>query len=249
MSGMEHERFEELKEAYVLGALTEEERREFESYLARHPEKQAEIEELGAIAGLLALSPPEQEPSPELRRRVLARVRSEATSGGEARNALKDRLGWILRPRTLAAAGAALAVAGLLVWNGLLQRELGNLRSENHNLQGQVENLKAYAMRSSGPAKGASAEVLRMRNGKMILTASNLPPAPDGKTYQIWVIENGTPKPAGLFTPSGKAVAVPVQVRAKKAQAVAVTIEPAGGSKRPTSSPILVSHLSAQSNV
>ncbi len=249
MSGMEHEKFEDLKEAYVLNALDEKERREFEDYLSRHPNKQAEIEELGAIAGLLALSPPEQEPSPELRRRVLARVRSETTSGSETRDALKDRLGWILRPRTLAAAGAALAVAGLLVWNGLLQRELGNLRSENHNLQGQVENLKAYAMRSSGPAKGASAEVLRMRNGKMILTASNLPPAPEGKTYQIWVMEHGTPKSAGLFSPSGRAVAIPMSFKGEKVQAVAVTIEPAGGSQRPTSSPILVSQLSTRSNV
>ena len=57
MNGMDHRRFEELKDAYVLGALPEEECREFEEYLAAHPERRAEIEELGAVAGLLALSP------------------------------------------------------------------------------------------------------------------------------------------------------------------------------------------------
>ena len=54
---MGHERFEELREIYVLGALPEEDRREFEEYSAAHPGRQAEIEELSAVAGLLARSP------------------------------------------------------------------------------------------------------------------------------------------------------------------------------------------------
>jgi anti-sigma factor RsiW len=69
MSKMDHELFDELKDAFVLGALPEEQRRELEEYLAEHPERQAEIDALGTVAGLLALSPQEQEPPPELRRR------------------------------------------------------------------------------------------------------------------------------------------------------------------------------------
>ena len=45
MSTMDHGRFEELKDAYVLGALAEQERREFEEYLAAHPERQAEVDD------------------------------------------------------------------------------------------------------------------------------------------------------------------------------------------------------------
>ena len=75
---MDHERFEELKDAFVLGALPDAERREFEEYLAEHPERLAEIDELGNIAGLLALSPQEQEPPPELRRRIMDVVEAEA---------------------------------------------------------------------------------------------------------------------------------------------------------------------------
>lgn len=44
---MGHERFEELEGAHVLGALPEE-RGEFERYLAVRPERQAEVDELGA---------------------------------------------------------------------------------------------------------------------------------------------------------------------------------------------------------
>ena len=39
MSEMNNERFEDLKDAYVLDALPEEERRSFEEYLAAHPER------------------------------------------------------------------------------------------------------------------------------------------------------------------------------------------------------------------
>ena len=61
---MNHERFEDLKDAYVLGALPQEEHTAFEGYLAAHPERQAEVDELDAFANLLAFSPQQQEPSP-----------------------------------------------------------------------------------------------------------------------------------------------------------------------------------------
>jgi anti-sigma factor RsiW len=61
---MNPERFEDLKDAYVLGALSQEEHDAFERYLAAHPERQAEVDELDAFANLLAFSPQQQEPSP-----------------------------------------------------------------------------------------------------------------------------------------------------------------------------------------
>ena len=70
----ERNRFDDLKEAYALGALSEIEHREFEGYLAAHPELQAEVDDLSSIANLLALAPQEHEPSPELRRNLLSRI-------------------------------------------------------------------------------------------------------------------------------------------------------------------------------
>ena len=87
---MNNERFEDLKDAYVLGALPEEERLSFEEYLVAHPERQAEIDELGAVAGLLAFSPQEQVPSPELRSRVMEMVEAEAQPRRVAR---RSRIG------------------------------------------------------------------------------------------------------------------------------------------------------------
>ena len=44
------ERFDDLKEAYALGALSEEERQEVEDYLMTHPELRAEVDDLRSIA-------------------------------------------------------------------------------------------------------------------------------------------------------------------------------------------------------
>ena len=67
-------RFDDLKDAYALGALAEEERREFEGYLEAHPELQAEVDDLASVAGLLAFAPQEYDPPPELRRNLLGRI-------------------------------------------------------------------------------------------------------------------------------------------------------------------------------
>src|SRR5215218_2691965 len=121
MNGMDRERFEDLKDVYVLGALPEEERLEFERYLVAHPDLQAEIEELSTNAGLLAFSTQEQEPAPELRRRIMDTVEAEAVQPRTS-----HRRSWLaglweaLGIRDLALAGAAILVIGLFSWGVLL---------------------------------------------------------------------------------------------------------------------------------
>ncbi|MBV9455702.1 MAG: hypothetical protein JOZ19_16555, partial [Rubrobacter sp.] len=127
MSPIDHTRFEELKEAYVLNALSEDERQDFEAYLAAHPEHQAEIDELASAANLLALACEEREPSPELRHSLLAQIESEAwplppTTRTNWWTRLWEALDW----RRLAVGLAALVFAALLGWNIVLQSELHN---------------------------------------------------------------------------------------------------------------------------
>src|SRR3712207_9205578 len=112
MNGMDRDRFDELKDAFVLGALPEDERREVEEYLARHPERQAEIDELGAVAGLLAFSPQEQEPPPELRSRVMELVEAEAEPRRARGRSALTRVGDYLSGRNLALGAAALLIVG-----------------------------------------------------------------------------------------------------------------------------------------
>ncbi len=241
MNGMNHGRFEELKDAYVLGALPQEERREFEEYLAAHPGRRAEIEELSAVVGLLALSPQEREPSPELRSRILEAVGAEAVRPRAGRRSALGWLGELLGARNLALGAVALLVIGLFSWSMLLRAEVQDLRSRVQNLQASQDT--KIVLEGSGAAEEARVEVVTLEGGRAVLMAENMPAVPEDKTYQIWVIEDDVPKPSGLFEPKQDSAAAVVEHPLKDGDAIAVTVEPEGGSPKPTSDPLLAAEV------
>ncbi len=237
---MDHERFEELKDAYVLGALPEEERDEFERYLAAHPERQAEVDELGAFANLLAISPQQQEPPPELRRRVMEVVEAEAAPRRARRRTVFAGLREYLDARTIALGAAAVLVIGLLSWNVLLQEQVQDLSVQVEEAQAEGRTI---ALEGTWAQQGASAEVAAIDENRVILIAENMPSVPEDRTLQIWVIHDDVPTPSGLFDPEGNMTAAAVTTSIEKADAIAVTVEPAGGSEKPTSDPVLLTEL------
>ncbi len=251
---MDQERFEDLKDAYVLGALPEEERLEFERYLVAHPDLQVEIEELANVAGLLAFAPGQQEPSPDLRRRIMDTVEAEAVQA-RVQQPRTSRRSWLaglweaVSVRDLALAGAAMLVVGLFSWSMLLQGEVRDLQGRVQGLQGQVrdqsQSPQMIALGGAGTEQGARAELVTLEGDRAVLVAENMPPVPEGKTYQIWVIKGDTPQPSGLFEPKGDSIAAVVEKPVEGADAVAVTVEPEGGSKKPTTEPMLVGEVKA----
>jgi anti-sigma-K factor RskA len=243
MSTMNYERFEELKDAFVLGALPEGERREFEVYLAAHPEQQAEIEELGAVAGLLALSPEEYEPPPELRQRIMGVVEAEVGSPRLASRSWLARMRDLLAPHNLALGAAALLVIGLLSWSMLLRGEVQDLQGRLQSLQSQPQEPQMVELGGAGTEKGARAEVVTLEGDRAVLVVEDMPPVPEGKTYQIWVIEEDVPKPSGLFEPKRDSVAAVVEHRVDGGDVIAVTVEPEGGSPQPTTEPMLAAQV------
>jgi anti-sigma-K factor RskA len=239
---MDHERFDELKDAFVLGALPEDERREFVEYLAAHPERQAEIDELDAVASLLALSPHEQEPPPELRRSIMEAVEAEAErprpQPGTGRAWFRELLG----VRTLALGAAALLAIGLFSWNMLLQAQIQDLQSQARSPQAPADG-RLVALEGSGAARQARVEVMILHNDRAVLMAEDMPPVPEDKTFQIWVIENDVPKPGGLFETREEWVVTSVGIPLDGADIIAVTVEPKGGSPQPTTDPMLRARL------
>jgi anti-sigma-K factor RskA len=242
------DRFEDLAAVYALGALGDEERREFEGYLAEHPELQAEVEDLSEAARLLALAPTEYEPPPNLRRNLLERV------GGEAGMPFADRrhrsrLGALLGPAGLGMAAAVLAIlVGLVVWNLSLQDSNEELRADVRELQGEArqanaEEIRTYELQGSGAASGARGQVMTTGEGPAVLVAQDLPPAPEGQVYEAWVLHDGVPQPAGLFEPTGESAAATIEAPLEGADAVAVTLEPDEGSPMPTSDVLLTAPL------
>lgn len=81
--------------------------------------------------------------------------------------------------------------------------------------------------------------------GLLHLDARGLPPAPSGKIYQAWIIRGSQapiPEPTFAVSKQGDgAVTIPVSPAA--GDVVAVTMEPMGGSKAPTTKPVLLATL------
>jgi anti-sigma-K factor RskA len=241
MSEMNRRYFEENKEAYVLNALPPDEEREFKAYLEERPHLQSEIEEIAAVAHLLAFAPPEHDPPEELRQVLMQRVRSEAgiadTSheSGRGRAGLQ-RLGEIFTLRRLATGAAAAVISGLLIFNVLLQSELQELREYQ---------LNSYALQGSGEAGEAEGRLVGMSDEDAMLIVADLPELPEDQTYEIWAIKDGDPVSCGIFKPeNGSSMSVAqLEESLEGAELVAITVEPAGGSPQPTSDILLSGEL------
>jgi hypothetical protein len=99
------------------------------------------------------------------------------------------------------------------------------------------EQPRVLTLAGQGPAPTASAKVYwETRTNRWVVTA-DLPPAPAGKVYQLWIITPDARISAGLIEPdqSGHGFAVVrVPSTVKKLAAAAITLEPAGGSPQPT---------------
>ncbi len=238
---MDRGRFDELKDAYVLGALPEKDRRVFEEHLASHPERQAEIDELRTVAGLLALSTLQQEPPPALKQRVMDTVHSEARPPRADRRRMLAGFGGSLGARSLALGAAVLLTVSLVVghfpWSLLLQTEARNPNGQIR--ESQTRDGRTIALQGSGAAEEARAEVVVLEGERAILVAENMPPLPEGRTFQIWIIEDDIPRPSGLLEPEDGMVTAVVENPLRGADAIAVTAEPDGGSPEPTTDPVL----------
>lgn len=250
MSPMDDMRFHELKDAYVLGALPEDERAGFEEYLASHPERQSEVEDLGGLAGMLAYAPPEHDPPSELRARVMDVVASEAGVPRAIRRQPSSGAGRYAGARNLVLAAAAVLLVGLISWNVLLQGEVSDLRGQVNEAETQQEqaetpepSAQTIELEGSWAEQGTKAEVARIEGNRVILVAENMPSVPEDRTLQVWVIHEGAPQPSGLFEPSGNMAATPVTHPLQEGDTVAVTVEPAGGSDQPTTEPVLLKEV------
>jgi anti-sigma-K factor RskA len=83
------------------------------------------------------------------------------------------------------------------------------------------------------------------KTGRAMLMADGLPPAPEGKAYQLWFISEGKPPmPGHVFKPDAKGhteMRDEVPAEARNANTFAVTLEPQSGVTAPTGPKYLLS--------
>jgi anti-sigma-K factor RskA len=228
---------------YALDALDGEERTPFEAHLAGCDLCQAEVRSFREVAGRLATAAPPTEPPPGLRARVL----------GEAR---RGRSRAPIAPWLAAAAVLVLALgAGYGYWRErgerrVLERAVALVRDSLAARDSLLAAVLAPGVGTANLAATGKPPTARLfwnpARRVIVIAVFDLPPAPSGRTYQLWAIATGkAPVSLGVFDtrPDGRltaAMAVPADL---VFQVTAVTEEPAGGSPQPTQSPFLIGEV------
>jgi anti-sigma-K factor RskA len=159
-------------------------------------------------------------PSPLIKARVMQRVRAEAG---------QQRVPHVWPAYLFAAACLAIALI-----TGLAQIAL------NARLISQAQTIADLTAPDARRFAFSGGEVLT-RGDHLYLAMRDLPAPPPGHVYQAWTLAKGakTVAPSTTFLPgSGGATVVRLPETATTLAAVAVSVEPTGGSKQPTTKPI-----------
>jgi anti-sigma-K factor RskA len=229
MSARDHQRFRDDVGAFLLGALTEHERQDFESHLSGCAECRDEVERLRHAAEALPRSVEQLDPPPSLRAALLAEVRG----ADDRRPGLLARL--LSAPRGVRPAVAWAGVAAVLAIGVITGLGLGKALSGD-----EVRTLGASAAKGLPASAGGTLTLTGSGENGAILRVSGLPRPSGTDVYQAWVQREGalTPEPTFEVGRGGRgAVAVPDDL--SDADAVLVTRERRGGSPAPTGAPLL----------
>ena len=233
--------------AYALDAVDAEERAAVERHLAACEACREEVRGLREAAVRLAEGSAVVPPA-DLRDRVLAEVartpQVPAPLGDH--DALPDRdrpgpasgqrppRGWLVAAAVLAAFSLG---TGTLAWSQYRSAQDARAAAD------QVAAVLAApaARRVEAPLAGGGRATLVVAGDRAVLASSTPRGLPDGRTYQLWIVRAGTATSAGIG-PAGPSAARPwsrLVDGVRPGDVVAVSVEPDGGSLRPTSEPVV----------
>ncbi|MFN2389861.1 MAG: anti-sigma factor domain-containing protein [Actinomycetota bacterium] len=234
-----HDELKDLLAPYVLGAVPLEEEQEVRAHLLTCDECLEETESYAAVTSSLALAVPPADLPAGFADRVGAAI-AEAAPAAAAPGA---RRWWqvVLVP----------GMAVLLLVTAVLSFALFDTRRDLSTTQALIDALPNEDRGFELQGAGQVAAKLLPSDGGALLWVAGLDPPPEGKDYQLWLMEGrcaaGQAGPcevtsAGLIPVSGDGTGIlRTGASLEDYDAAAVTIEPDGGSDQPTSEPIMTS--------
>lgn len=241
---------------YALDALPDGERARFEEHLQECADCRAEVVEFAAVAGRLGTSVAEPPPA-ELKERVLAEVRTtrqvpptvEQSRAGESdagadEGSGSDNVRVVRRWRRgmfLAVAAAVLAIVAGGTTAVVEHQRAQDAERRTVAMTSVLAAPDARLVRGDVRGGGRATTTWSARRDAAVVVLDELPPNAEGRTYQLWLM-----RPDGTAAPS-RTVDVPEPGRRevllkgglRGTTALALTVEPSGGSKAPTTDPIL----------
>lgn len=233
----DHERVHDLAPEYALGVLDPEDRDVVDAHLAGCADCRRDVGGMLAVSGALATSLPPAPAPPELRARILA----AATGRLQPVVSRRQWGGWVV------GVAAAIAAAAVGLDDVRLRRELTASHGRVAQLQQQlalqrdvaqpVLNGQQFVRLAPVSGKGPAALWVNPPGKAPYLAAPDLPDLGPNRTYELWFLRGAKPLPAGTF-PAGSVLTLPQTPQGTTA--MAITVEPRGGSATPTTAPIML---------
>ncbi len=255
--------------SYALDALPVAELDEFERHLSHCSSCTTEVRGLRETAARLSLAAAEPAPA-AMRARVLAlaeRTRQlppltdeRRARRGSSRQVRRARRVWFPR-LSIAVAAVATAVAVVLGVSQIdsqsqlrtaqsqlaaIRSELSNAETHSHAITAVLAAADARLVSSKTSRGGTVTAIVSASESKLVVLTSSLPALPASEVYQLWLLGPTAPKPSGLLSRPQNGRTQPVLASGPvKGYNLGITVEPAGGTLKPTTAPIVVMPLTA----
>ena len=220
-----HARWADDLAAYALGALDPDEAARLEAHLATCERCQAELRALHTAVDAIPTGLEQTEPPRRLRRRLMTAVRREVRGQRPASATSVVFRSRMLRLGAVAALAIAAGVVGYIVAG-----------------PGETSGT-SIPVRGTAAARNAAGQLIRTGDSAT-LRVRDLPRLPDGDVYEVWIQAGARLRPSTLFVVDRRGDgSAAVAGRLAGADRVMVTREPRGGSRHPTSPPLLRASL------
>jgi anti-sigma-K factor RskA len=239
--------------AYALDALQDAaEQERFARHLRRCAACTAEVRGLREVSTALAFAAGEDPPA-GLRERVLTMAERTRQLPPELsrRHARRARFAWPQLPwiQGLVTVTAVIAIAAAVIF-GIGQSDSRQQLSQARAREAAIAAvLAAPDVRTvTGPTSlgGRTTAVLSAELRELVVSTSGLPALTGGKVYQLWLIGPApaavkATRSAGLLPPAVSGLTTPYLASGLvRGDTLGITVEPAGGTSQPTTTPILL---------
>jgi anti-sigma-K factor RskA len=240
--------------SYALDALPEAERAEFERHLDQCPACAEEVRGLRETAAKLAMATAVAPPA-GMRARVLAAAprtrqlppdrrgpRSRAPGPARLRRVTRARAGLTAAIVTLAA-----AVAFLLFLQVSTNGQLKQAQASNRQIAAVLAAPDARVESMPAITGGTVTAVMSPREQEAVVTTAGLSSLPSARVYQLWVMTaSGGARSVGLLTITSTGTTTPALADGvQPGDKLGITVEPAGGTARPTTTPLVIMPVTA----
>ncbi len=247
----DHREYEELLAAAALGVLSMEELAALREHMRGCQSCRSTFGALLGVADAMPLQAEERTPSPELRQRLLAQVRPDAAAAESDHSAVtpvpipvhRDQLPQAQRTATSKQRTWSWAMWGALAAAMLIVALLSGIVLDRLVLQPDDSEPDTIALQYPGDVLTGLGSLEYFPDQELLhFHAPDLPPPPDDRVYQAWLIDDGDPRPVGVIDPrTGDFVTT---IDRERDDAFAITVEPAPlGSAGPTTDPVIVATL------